>query len=400
MHAAREVTTANWGFAPFNRWSFQHVQELFPTCRLARDPGAPLSLRRVERPVLPLAYDAPDGTRTTVAAMLDRACCDAFLVAQGGCIVAEHYFNSAGPDSPHLLNSVTKSFVGMLAGIGVEHGQLDPSLPVTRYLPEFDGAAWHGTTVRHLLDMTAGVRYAEDYSDPQTDFWREAAVVGWRPALADERMPRSLFDYARSRDGQDMPNGSRFRYRTLCTNVLGMVLERAMGGRLATLLETAIWSRLATEHDATIVVDRAHFPFAGAGMSATARDVLNFGLMMIGDGRLGGRQIVPAAWIADTVAGDSTSQECFAKGEYGQVMPGWHYRNQVWVASSEPTVMLAIGIHGQLVYMDKARDLVIVMLSSQPEPLDLGLSLQVLTAVLAVAAELGRASHRQPAPRA
>lgn len=163
-----------------------------------------------------------------------------------------------------------------------------------------------------------------------------------------------------------------------------------MGDRLATLLETGIWSRLATEHDATIAVDRAHFPFAGAGMSATARDLLNFGLMMIGDGRLGGRQIVPAAWIADTVVGDSTSRECFAKGEYGQVMPGWHYRNQVWVASSEPAVMLAIGIHGQLVYMDTARKLVIVMLSSQPEPLDVGLSLQVLTAVMAVAAELGR----------
>jgi hypothetical protein len=73
-------------------------------------------------------------------------------------------------------------------------------------------------------------------------------------------------------------------------------------------------------------------------------------------------------------------------------MPGWHYRNQVWVASSEPAVMLAIGIHGQIVYMDRARDLVIVMLSSQPEPLDVGLSLQVLTALLAVASGLRAAS--------
>jgi hypothetical protein len=168
-----------------------------------------------------------------------------------------------------------------------------------------------------------------------------------------------------------------------------MVLERAMGERLATLLATEIWSRLATEHDATIVVDRSHFRFVGAGMSATARDLLNFGLMMINDGNLGGRQIVPAAWIADTVAGDSTSLDCFAKGEYGQVMPGWHYRNQVWIASSEPAVMLAIGIHGQLVYMDKARDLVIVMLSSQTIPLDLGLSLYVLAALLAIASGLG-----------
>lgn len=388
MYAARDVTTGNWGTAPFNRWSFQHVQELFPTCRLARSPGAPLALPHAERPVLQLTHDAPDGTRTSVAAMLERACCDAFLVGQGGCIVAEHYFNGAGPDSTHLLNSVTKSFVGMLAGIGVERGQLDTSAPITRYLPELDNAAWRGTTVRHLLDMTAAARYSEDYSDPQTDFWKESAVVGWRPAQVDDRTPTCLLDYARALDGQDMQNGSMFHYRTVCTNVLGMVLERTMGERLATLLETEIWSRLATEHDASIVVDRSRFPFVGAGMSATARDLLNFGLMMLNDGRLGGRQIVPAAWIADTVAGDSTSRDCFAKGQYGQVMPGWHYRNQVWIASSEQAVMLAIGIHGQLVYMDKARDLVIVMLSSQPEPLDLGLSLQVLTAITAIASEL------------
>ena len=391
MHIASEVTTGNWGVAPFNRWSFRHVQELFPTCRLARGPGAPLSLPRAERPVLQLEYDTPDGTRTSVAAMLQRAYCDAFVVAQGGRIIAEHYFAGAGPHSPHLLNSVTKSFVGMLAGIAVEAGQLDPSSPVTRYLPELDGPAWQGTSVRHLLDMTAAVQYAENYADPQTDFWKEAAVVGWRPALAGEQTPRSLLDYARSRSGQDMPNGSRFQYRTLCTNVLGMVLEWAMGDRLATLLETGIWSRLATEHDASIVVDPTRFPYAGAGMSATARDLLNFGLMMIGDGKLGERQVVPAAWIADTIAGDASSRECFARGEYGQLMPGWHYRNQVWVASADPAVMLAIGIHGQLVYMDKAHDLVIVMLSSQPEPLDLGLSLQVLTALLAIAPELGSA---------
>ena len=389
MHAAHDVTTDNWGIAPFNRWSFQHVQELFPTCRLARGPGVPLSLPRAERPILDLAYDAPDGTRTSVAEMVERSSCDAFLVAQGGRIVAEHYFNGMGPHSHHLLNSITKSFVGMLAGIGVERGQLETSTPITRYLPALDTAAWRGTTVRHLLDMTAAARYSEDYSDPQTDFWREAAVVGWRPALVNDRTPSNLLDFARSLDGQDMENGARFCYRTVCTNVLGMILERAMGAPLARLLEAEIWSQLATEHDAAIVVDRARFPYAGAGMNATARDLVNFGLMMIHDGRLGERQVVPASWIADTIAGDGTSRDCFAKGEYGEVMPGWHYRNQVWVASSAPAVMLAIGIHGQLVYMDKGRDLVIVMLSSQPEPLDVSLELQVLTGILFIASWLG-----------
>ena len=389
MHAANDVTTGNWGYPPFNRWSFQHVQELFPTCRLARGPGAPLSLPRAERPVLELSYDAPDGTRTSVAAMVERSSCDALLVAQGGCIVAEHYFNGMGPHSHHLLNSITKSFVGMLAGIGAGRGQLETSSPITRYLPELSTAAWRGTTIRHLLDMTAAARYSEDYADPTTDFWQEGAVVGWRPALVNYRTPSNLLDFARSLNAQDMENGSRFVYRTVCTNVLGMILERAMGARLARLLETELWSQLATGHDASIVVDRARFPYAGAGMSAAARDLVNFGLMMINDGRLGERQVVPASWVADTIAGDDTSRDCFARGEYGEVMPGWHYRNQVWVASSAPAVMLAIGIHGQLVYMDKGRDLVIVMLSSQPEPLDVSLELQVLSGVQSIASWLG-----------
>jgi len=83
-----------------------------------------------------------------------------------------------------------------------------------------------------------------------------------------------------------MENGSMFQYRTVCTNVLGVVLERAMGERLATLLETEIWSRLAARHDAAIVVDPSGFPYVGAGMNACARDLANFGLMMINDGAL------------------------------------------------------------------------------------------------------------------
>jgi len=382
MKSSPNVTTANWGRPPHNRWSFQHVQELFPTCRLARGQSDALVLPTQPRDVLSLSVQFADGRTTSLADFLGAACCDAFLVVHGGTIVAEHYFNGMTVSSHHLLNSVTKSFVGMLAGIAVDRDQLDPSSPITRYVPELDNAAWQGSTVRHLLDMTAAAKYAEDYADPKTDFWQEAAVVGWRPERVDGKTPPTLLEYARSLDGQDMENGSRFQYRTVATNVLGMVLERAMGAPLATLLETGIWSRLATQHDAAIVVDRSGFPFVGAGMNACARDLVNFGLMMINGGALGGRQVIPAAWIADTAKGDSTSKECFAK-TYAD-FPGWHYRNQVWVASSEPAVMLAIGIHGQLIYMDKGRNLIIVMLSSQPEALDMNLQLHALTAMHAI----------------
>ncbi|MCJ7451649.1 MAG: beta-lactamase family protein [Steroidobacteraceae bacterium] len=388
------VTHANWGYPPHNRWSFQHIQELFPTCRLARGQSTSLNLPTQSRDILPLRFQSAVGSNASISDFLATAFCDAFLVVQGGRVIAEHYSNEMNGSSAHLLNSVTKSFVGMLAGIAVEHGQLDPSSLVTRYLPELDNAAWRGTTVRHLLDMTAAARYAEDYANPSTDFWMEAAVVGWRAELVTPETPQSLLDYARSLAGQDMENGSRFQYRSVATNVLGLVIERAMAAPLATLLETGIWSMLATAHDAAIVVDGTGFPYVAAGMNATARDLANFGVMMINDGTLGGRQVIPAAWIADTVRGDSNSVECFARGNYGSFMPGWHYRNQVWVASRDPALMLAIGIHGQFVYMDKARDLVIVMLSSQPQSIDLLLYQDALTAMSVIASWLSES----PAP--
>jgi CubicO group peptidase (beta-lactamase class C family) len=378
MSSSRPATASNQGVHPQDRWSLRHIQELFPTCRLARDPSAALVLPAATRDVMPLSFAAANSQRGSVREFLSEACCDAFLVVHHGHVVAEHYFNGMTARSHHLLYSVSKSFAGMLAGIAVERGQLEPTSLLTRYLPELDNAAWQGTTVRHLLDMTAAVGYAEDYADPETDFWKEAAVVGWGPGPVNDKTPRSLLDYARSLDRQDMENGSSFQYRTVCANVIGMVLERAMGARLATLLEMEIWSVLSVQHDASIVVDRTGFPYVGAGMSACARDLALFGMMMINDGVLNGRQVVPAAWIADTVKGDKTSKECFAKGAYGSDAPGWHFRNQIWVANSDPAVMLTIGIHGQYVYMDRAHDLVVVMLSSQPQPMDPSLDLDTM----------------------
>ncbi len=116
--------------------------------------------------------------------------------------------------------------------------------------------------------------------------------------------------------------------------------------------------------------------------------------MMINDGAFDRRQVVPADWIADTVKGDGTSKECFAKGVYGDDAPGWHYRNQVWVTGSDPAVMLAIGIHGQYVYMDKGRDLVIVMLSSQPQPFDEALDLNTMAAMNAIGSRPEATSNR------
>ena len=191
------ISVDNWGSPPFNRWSFQHVQALFPTVRIRRGSGPPTGFERAIRDLGMLSYAGPDGSSRTVKQMLDGSYTDSFLVQKNGVIVCEQHFNDMGPDSHHLLNSITKSFTGALAGIAVGDGLIDPDQPVPTYLPEFKNTAFDATTIRHLLDMTAAVKFGEDYADPNADFWFEAAVVGWRPALVHGDSATSLFDFAK-----------------------------------------------------------------------------------------------------------------------------------------------------------------------------------------------------------
>ncbi|QIB65298.1 serine hydrolase domain-containing protein [Kineobactrum salinum] len=388
MNHSPQPTTSNWGQAPHNRRSFQIMQELFPSCRLPRGPALGPEPAARPRDILDWEYHCTSGALRSVAELLDDTCCDAFLVLQGDELLAEHYFNGMRANSHHLVNSVTKTFVGMLTGIAVERGQLDPDRLVADYVPELGTPAWAGTTLRHLLDMSAGVRYEEEYNDPQTDFWREAAVVGWHPALVTASTPATLLDYARSLRGKAREDGSMFYYTSVATNVLGMALERAMGQPLSALLAAELWGRLGMRHDASIVVDRSGFPYVGAGMSACARDLLNFGRMLNSGGSLRGECIVPASWIDDTLRGDASSKQCFADGMYGPALPGWHYRNQMWVKDTEGGVMLSLGIHGQVIYMDRDRELVMVVLSSQPVAASVDTYMAVFGGLEAVAERL------------
>jgi len=381
------ISTRNWNQAPHNRWSFQYMQSLFPTCRLARGSGPPFSLAEAHQDLGGVTYPRFAGGTGTVKQMIADSFTDSFLVVKSGAIVTEQYFNDMTVDSHHLMNSVTKSFVGMLAGIAVDRGLLDPEALVTSYLPGLDNSAWQGATVRHLLDMTAGANYGEDYTDLEADFWKESAVVGWRPDLVTEDSPKTLFEYARSLTGKDQENGEKFHYRTVTTDVLGLILEAVMGRPLGELLTDEIWVRLSPRNDANVVVDEAGALYVGAGMSACTRDLALFGLAMIHDGEIDQEKILPAQWIQDTLDGDSTSSDCYLNSEYAEF--GFsHYRNQVWVKDSAGQQMLALGIHGQIIYMNKPADVVIVKLSTQPEQVNMEMFVDAFAAMDAIAATL------------
>ena len=380
-------SSANWNQPPHNRHSFQHMSALFATQTIQRSTKSAMAFEYALEDTSQLTYPVSKGATEPLQHFLDSTFTDAFLVLKEGVIVTEEYRNNMQDNTQHLLNSVSKSFVGMLAGIAVEDGLLDTSKYVSAYLPELANSAFSETTVQRALDMTAAVAYSEDYDQPKDDFWHEAAVVGWRPDLQSDSSPRSLIDYCKERSQTEQGEGERLHYRPASTNQCTAVTERATNTPFCEFFAQRLWQPLGPEQDANVVVDPTGLPYMGAGMSACARDLARFGEMLRNDGFYNDQQILPASWVRDTRLGNDELRELFAASDYHGLLPNGHYTNQVW-ADRESDEIMCIGIHGQTIYIHRSKQLVCVKLSSHPYPTDLGLWGATYRALRALAAQI------------
>ena len=242
------------------------------------------------------------------------------------------------------------------------------------------------TTLQHALDMTAAVTFGEDYNDKNADFWHESSVVGWRPDLKKRNSSENLFDFALSLKDKDQKDGEKYHYRTVLTNIIVMVIEKATDEKFSKLLEKYLWQKLGSEQEALIVKDETGFPYMGAGMNACARDLARFGLMLLHDGFYNNEQIIPASWIESTKEGSVHLKKIFAESEYGLMFPEGHYKNQIWIAN--PKTMLCLGIYGQTIYVNQQANIVIVKFSSHPQPADNRLYTSIFLGMEAIVNEL------------
>jgi CubicO group peptidase (beta-lactamase class C family) len=380
-----QVTLANWQDPPFNRWAFQHVRELIPTARIARAAGPAWALPRAERDVLGFRFRSGD-RELSVAELLDETYTDGFLVLHQGRIVAEHYFNDLAPDVPHLLMSVSKSVTSAVAGILAGRGELDVSARVEEVVPELGGTSFAGAAVQDLLDMRAGTRFDESYDNPEADVRTYERVYLWRPDDGRPRPADALGYFATLPN--DGPHGGPFRYRSILTDVLAWVIERAAGARLHQLIARELWQPMGAEFDAEITVDSRGNPMADGGICATLRDLARFGQLFLQRGRAGDRDIVPAGWVDDTIRGAPDGPRAFGGADRP---PGYppeaHYRNCWWIRDPGTPFFHASGINGQNVFVHVPSQTVVVKLSTWPTALSPALEVTV-QAVLALASAL------------
>lgn len=380
----KRITHENWDSPPFNRWSFQHVREILPTVNLSRGNG-PVSLLPDARQSLddiPVIHGR-DGRRTTLMTALENTYTDGFIVVHKGHVVYERYLNNMTEDTLHLAQSVTKSVVGTVAGILIDRGVIDRTAPLADIIPELADSGYADAQLHQLMDMRSGIRFGEEYTDPDSDIGKIDVASGWKPRRAG--MPSSVLDIPPTLV-KEREHGGYFQYRSIETDVMAWIMERTTGLRLAELVSQELWQPMGAEHDACITVDRAGYPLADGGLNATLRDYARVGLLYLNSGKIGDRQLVPSGYVRETRQDGDV--EAFRQCPYANYFPRGAYKNQFWVRDVDREQIMARGVFGQTIYIDPGSDLVIAKLSTWPDFVSVDLMLDGLDTFDALAAAL------------
>ncbi|WP_338525282.1 serine hydrolase [Pseudomonas batumici] len=349
---------------PALRWSVSHFRQLMPTTNVSRGLESPAALPAALRSDIDRLRFTPLDTKTPMSweQSLAATYTDGILVLHRGKVVYERYFGSLKPQGQHAAMSVTKSVIGTLGATLVAEGLIDVNRPVKDYVPELAKSAFGNASVRQVLDMTTALDYSEDYGDPNAAVWAHAQAGNPLPKPADYQGPRTYYEFLQSVQPEG-EHGSAFAYKTVNTDVLGWVIARATGHNVAQVLSERIWSRLGAEQDAYFTVDSIGTPFAGGGLNTGLRDLARFGEMLRNDGRVNGRQVVPATVVEDIRRG--ADKAAFAKAGYS-LLKGWSYRDMWWVTHNDHGAYMARGVHGQRIYIDPKAEMVIVRYASHP----------------------------------
>ncbi|QLC24037.1 serine hydrolase [Parasphingopyxis algicola] len=340
-HVPTDLNILMWT-QPQRDFAFPRMEELAPVRTI---PNADTFRELPRGPGLDLAI-AIDGESWT----LDRYFADqraaGVIVIHNGEVRLERYRMGADVDTRWTSFSVAKSLTSTLVGAAIADGHIASlDAPVTDYIPELRGSGYDGVTVRQLLTMTSGVRWNEDYTDPNSD-------VSLFNQVTPEPGVDPVVTYMRTLESEVEP-GTRWQYNTGETNLIGVVVANAVGMPLADYLSQKIWSRIGMAQDGEWIVNAGGNEIAGCCISATVRDYARFGLFVLGGGTIGDERVVPEGWFA--AAGTR-------QADIGA--PGRGYGYQWW--TFDDSSFAAQGIFGQGIFIDPARNLVIASNGNWP----------------------------------
>lgn len=281
------------------------------------------------------------GVSTDFKTFIEKSPTVAFLIIRNDSLIYEKYQDDYDTSSVVASFSVAKSYVSALIGIAIGEGKIkSEDDPIVNYLPELkDKYNWNNVTIRHVLHMASGVKFSEGYNSPfsgAASFYYGRTLRKSLANLKTEKGPMEEFDY-----------------KSVNTEILGLILERATGKSITEYLDEKIWRPLQMEYDASWSIDKKNngLEKAFCCINARARDFAKFGRLYLNGGNWNGQSIVPNDWVKKSL---EPNQEKGA-AEY--------YNRQWWIGPAQKD-FAAIGHLGQYIYVLPLKNLIIVRLGT------------------------------------
>ena len=292
-----------------------------------------------------------NGKRQNFDVFLKETQTNAFLVIRNGKITYEKYLNGKTVSTVLPSYSVAKTMTSLVIGQLIDEGKIKESDTFVSILPEFKAnSSFDKVTIRNLLDMNSGIGVSDNYP---------TGPSGWGVAIAQMYASTDLNWFLKNNRKMAEEPGTFAEYRSVNTQMLGLIVQKVTGNFLADEFTSRIWQKVGADYDATWNVDsKQGHEKAFCCFNATARDYARVGqALMSGDPK-----IASTSWKARLSTPAVTL-------DYG-----WGYGAQMW--HPYPGVNLMLGLHGQYIYQDALHDTVIVKLSDMPTSAD-GISVKV-----------------------
>jgi CubicO group peptidase (beta-lactamase class C family) len=342
IHYPEPIAAIKLGLAPASK-----TPDLMPAHVIKAVPGAALPLGATEE----ITEVTWNGKKQSFSTFLQETQTNAFLVIRNGKITYEKYFNGKTQSTVLPSYSVAKTMTSLVIGQLIDEGKIKESETFVSVLPQFKaGTSFDKVTIKDLLDMNSGVGVSDNYP---------TGPSGWGVAIAQMYASTDIDWFLMHNRKMTEEPGTYPEYRSVNTQMLGLIVQKITGQKLADAFSERVWQKVGADFNATWNVDKVGgHEKAFCCFNATARDYARVGLALM----TGEPKIASTSWKARLSTPAVTL-------DYG-----WGYGAQMW--HPYPGINLMLGLHGQYIYQDALHDTVIVKLSDMPTSSD-GISSKV-----------------------
>lgn len=328
---------------------FLNPQDYYPH-NTANPSAAPLILKQGQ-PLGEVSYKVSGENATfTLEEYLTKFCITGFLVLKDDQIVFERYLQGRKATDGLLSASMSKTILALLMGIAINDGKFNLNDRIDTILPDFKDSAFGESTVEDVLRMSSGVALKVSYE---------------RGADSDNRAtdpmisPRqNVREYLRQKKDRSAKTGTAFAYNGAQTALLGTVMAQRIGTSVTSYLEDRLWVPMGAESKGYwIKNDRGEEGVQGQFV-ATLRDYARLGYLVMNQGRIGDKQIVPADWIKKMTE---------LRQDKPQPANPPYYGLHVWIPQAAGRRSFFWGVDGQFIFVDPIAHVVIVQTGNSPK---------------------------------